>query len=80
MKALASLCKGAGLPEPSLLDNGIIITVTGMSTTVKSPNIARPLTLHTSPSGYGTLNQIKFSLIFNIELLLEREKQQKVFT
>ena len=44
-----------------------------------SPNIARPLTLRTSPSGYATFNQIKSFLIFNIRLLLEREKQQKGF-
>ena len=48
--------------------------------TVMSPNIARPLTLHTSPSDYATYNQIKYFLIFNIRLILEREKQQKVFT
>ena len=43
--------------------------------TVMSPNIARPLTLHTSPSDYATFNQIRSFLIFNIMLLLEREKQ-----
>ena len=45
-----------------------------------SPNIARHLTLRTSPSDYATFNQIKSFLIFNIRLLWEREKQQKVFT
>ena len=44
-----------------------------------SPNIARPLTLRTSPSDYATFNQIK-KIISNIRLVLEREKQQKVFT
>ena len=34
-----------------------------------SPNIARPLTLRTSPSDYATFNQIKSFLIFNIRLL-----------
>ena len=48
--------------------------------TVTSPNIARPLTLRTSPNEYVTINQIKSFLIFNIGLLLEREKQQNVFT
>ena len=48
--------------------------------TVTSPNIARPLTLRTSPSDYVTFNQIKSFLIFNIMLLLEREKQQNIFT
>ena len=48
--------------------------------TVTSPNIARPLTLRTSPSGYATFNQIKSLLLFDIGLLFEREKQQKVFT
>ena len=28
--------------------------------TVVSPNIAQPLTLRTSPSDYGTFNQIKY--------------------
>ena len=46
--------------------------------TVMSPNIARPLTLRTSPSDYAKFNQIKSFLIFSIRLLLEREKQQKV--
>ena len=45
-----------------------------------SPNIARPLTLRTNQSDYATYNQIKYFLIFNIRLLLEREKQQKIFT
>ena len=45
-----------------------------------SPNIARPLTLRTCPSDSATFNQIKYFLIFNIRLLLEGEKQQKVFT
>ena len=45
-----------------------------------SLNIARPLTLHTSPSDYATFNQIKSFLLFNVGLLMEREKQQKVFT
>ena len=48
--------------------------------TVMSPNIARPLTLCTSPSDYAIFNQIKSFLIFSIRLLLEREKQQNVFT
>ena len=48
--------------------------------TVMSPNIARPLTLRTSPSDYATFNQIKSFFIFSIRLLLEREKQQKIFT
>ena len=39
-----------------------------------SPNIERPLTLHTSPRDYATFNQIKSFLIFNIRLLLERAK------
>ena len=47
---------------------------------VSSPNIARPLTLRTSPSDYATFNQIRSILFFNIGLLLEREKQQNVFT
>ena len=51
-----------------------------MSLTVMSPNIAMPLTLRTSPSDYATFNQIKSFLIFNIRLLLERERQQKIFT
>ena len=45
-----------------------------------SPNIARPLTLRTSPSDYATFNRIKSFFISSIRLLLEREKQQKVFT
>ena len=44
--------------------------------TVTFPNIALPLTLRTNPSDYATLNQITYFLIFNIRLLLEREKQQ----
>ena len=48
--------------------------------TVMSPNIAQPLTLRTSPSDYATFNQIKTFFIFNIRLLLEREKQLNVFT
>ena len=48
--------------------------------TVKSPNIARPLTLRTSPSDYATLNQIKPFLISSIRLLMEREKQQNILT
>ena len=48
--------------------------------TVMSPNMARPLTLRTSPSDYVTFQQIKYFLIFNIRLLLEREKQQNIFT
>ena len=52
----------------------------GLWVTVTSPNIARPLTLRTSPSDYATFNQIKSFLLFNFGLLLEREKQQKVFT
>ena len=47
---------------------------------VMSPNIARPLTLRTSPSDYATSNQIKPFLIFNIRLLLEREKNSKRFS
>ena len=43
-------------------------------------NIALSLTLHTSPSDYVTFNQINLFLLFNIGLLLEREKHQKVFT
>ena len=39
----------------------------------------QPLTLCTSPSDYATFNQITYFLIFNIRLLLEREKQQKVY-
>ena len=45
--------------------------------TVTSPKIARPLTLRTSPSDYATFNQIKSFLLFNIGLLLEREKSKK---
>ena len=48
-----------------------------MSFTVMSPNIARPLTLRTSPSDYATFNQIKSFLIFNISLLLEREHSKR---
>ena len=48
--------------------------------TVMSPNIARPLTLRTSPSDYATFNQIKSFLIYSMRLLLEREKQQNVLT
>ena len=48
--------------------------------TAMSPNIARPLTLRTSPSDNATFNQINIFFIFNIRLLLEREKQQKNFT
>ena len=47
--------------------------------TVMSPNIARPLTLRTSPRGYATFNQIKYFLIFNIRLIFEREKTAKDF-
>ena len=43
--------------------------------TVMSHNIARPLTLRTSQSDYAIFYQIKSVLIFNIRLLLEREKQ-----
>ena len=42
-----------------------------------SPNIARPLTLRTSQSDYATFNQIKSFFIFNIRLLLEREKHKR---
>ena len=45
-----------------------------------SPNIARPLTLSTSPNDYATFNQIKSFLIFSTRLLLEKEKQQNDFT
>ena len=38
-----------------------------------SPNIARPLTLRTSPSDYATFNQIKKFLIFNIRLLQAKD-------
>ena len=48
--------------------------------TVMSPNSLQPLTLCISPRDYATFNQIKSFLIFDIGLLLEREKQQKVFT
>ena len=50
-----------------------------LGSTVMFPSIVWPLTLHTSPSDYATFIQIKSVLIFNIKLLLEREKQQKVF-
>ena len=53
--------------------------VTPSDSTVTSPNIARPLTLPTSLKHYSTFNQIKYCLIFNIRLLLERENPQKVF-
>ena len=50
-----------------------------LSVTVTSPNIARPLTLLTSPSDYTTFNhQIKSFLIFNIMMPLERENSKKV--
>ena len=38
-----------------------------------------PLTLHASRSDYATFYQVKYFLIFNIRLVLEREKQPKVF-
>ena len=41
---------------------------------VMFPNTAQPLTLRTSPNYYGTFNEVKPYLIFNIRLLLEREK------
>ena len=63
-----SLCICTGSPEPSLLADVI--------STVMSPNIAWPLTLRTRPSDYATLNQVKYLLIFDIRMLLEREKQQ----
>ena len=44
-----------------------------------SPNIARPLTLRTSPSDYAIFNQIRSFLIFSIRLLLERENTAKRF-
>ena len=47
--------------------------------TVTSPNIARPLTMLTSPSDYATFKQIKSFLIFKIRLLLEREKKAKSY-
>ena len=47
--------------------------------TVMSPNIARTLTLRTSPNDYATFNKIRSFLIFSIGLLLEREKQKNVF-
>ena len=47
--------------------------------TVMSPNIAGPLTLRTSPSDFATFNQIKSFLLFNIGLLLEKEKKEKSF-
>ena len=51
-----------------------------LACTVTSPNIARPLTLRTSPSSdYATFNKIQSFLLFHIGLLLEREKQEKVF-
>ena len=43
---------------------------------VTSPNIAWPLTMHTSPSDYATINQIKSFSLFNIGLPLEREIKQ----
>ena len=58
----------------------ISIFYLGEIATVMSPNIARPLTLRTSPSDYATFNQIKSFFIFSIRVLLEREKQQKFFT
>ena len=51
--------------------------LTTKRSTVKSINIARPLTLHTSPIYYAAFNQIKYVLIFNNMMLLEREKQQR---
>ena len=45
-----------------------------------SPNIARPLTLRTSPSDYFKFNKIKSFLIFSIRLLFEREKLQNILT
>ena len=47
--------------------------------TVMSPNIARPLILRTSTNDYATFSQIKSFSLFNSGLLVEREKQQKVF-
>ena len=44
-----------------------------MYSTVKSPNIARPLTLRTSSGDNATFNQIIFLYTFSIRLLLERE-------
>ena len=57
-----------------------VVYATNNKSTVMSHNIARPLTLRTSPSDYATFNQVNSFLIFSIRLLLEREKQQKVFT
>ena len=45
-----------------------------------SPKIARPLTLRTKPSDYATFNQINYFLLFNIGLLLERERNSKKFS
>ena len=56
------------------MEKNFVVNI-GMIGTVMSPNIARPLTLRTSPSDYATFNKIKSFLIFNIRLLLEREKQ-----
>ena len=46
--------------------------------TFTSPNIARSLTLRSSPSDYSAFNQIKKFWIINIRVLLENEKQPNV--
>ena len=51
-----------------------------MSATVMFPNFAQPQILRTRPSDYTSCNQITYFVIFNIRLLLEREKTTKTFT
>ena len=62
-----------------LFDLILHVPVNNFSVTVTSPNIAQPLTLRTSPSDYATFYQVKSFLLFNIGLLLEKEKKAKSF-
>ena len=47
--------------------------------TVTSPNIARPLALHTSPSDYATFNQIKYFLYIQYQVAFGKRKTAKCF-
>ena len=72
--------KWFGGETSQILPNKVHLVIFTSEYTVMSPNIAHPLTLRTSPKDHVTFNQIKSILIFNIRLLLEREKQQKIIT
>ena len=49
-----------------------------MPASVMFPTFAQPQTLRTRPSDYATFNQITYFVVFNIRLLLERDKEQNI--